>query len=132
LESNQESERLQVIDQPVVSQKPVKPNRPKLFSYAFALAVMGGLAIVVIAEVLDTTIHGSQDLDGIVDGRLVVAIPYIATATEERRNRTKMILLFGTVAIFILGALAVALYLGVELPSWGDRAWLDQLTHLSK
>jgi uncharacterized protein involved in exopolysaccharide biosynthesis len=132
LESNQESERLQVIDQPVVPQTPVKPNRPKMFALVFALAAMFGLALVMIAETFDKSIHGSHDLAGIVDSRLVLAIPYIATLTEERRKKTKLILLLGIIAIIILGALAVAMYLGVELPSWGDRAWLDRLTHLSK
>ncbi len=132
LESNQESERLQVIEQPVVPQTPVKPNRPKLFALVFALATMCGLAMVMIAETFDKSIHGSQDLAGIVDSRLVLAIPYIATVREERRKKTKWILLFGTIATIILGALAVALYLGVQLPSWGDQAWLERLTHLSK
>jgi len=132
LESNQESERLQVIEQPVVPQTPVKPNRPKLFALVFALSAVGGLALVVMAEAFDKSIHGSQDLAGIVDSRLVLAIPYIATAAEGRRKKARTILLLGTIAAIILAALAVALYLGVELPSWGDQAWLDRLTHLSR
>jgi uncharacterized protein involved in exopolysaccharide biosynthesis len=132
LESNQESERLKVIEEPVVPQTPIKPNRPKLFALVFALSAMGGLAMVVMAEAFDKSIHGSQDLAGIVDSRLVLAIPYIATAAEGRRKKARMMLLLGTIAAIILAALAVALYLGVELPSWGDRAWLDRLTHLSR
>jgi uncharacterized protein involved in exopolysaccharide biosynthesis len=132
LESNQQSERLQVIEQPVVPQAPIKPKRAKLFAVVFALSAMGGLAMVMIAEAFDKSIHGSQDLAGIVDSRLVLAIPYIATAAEGRRKKTRMILLLGSIAAIILGALAVALYLGVELPSWGDQAWLDRLTHLSR
>jgi len=133
LESNQQSERLQVIEQPVAPQQPIKPNRPKLFALVFALSTMGGLAMVMLAEAFDKSIHGSQDLAGIVDSRLVLAIPYIATAAEGRRKRTRMTLLLGSIATIILGALAVALYLGVELPSWGgDQAWLERLTHLSK
>jgi uncharacterized protein involved in exopolysaccharide biosynthesis len=132
LESNQQSERLQVIEQPVASQTPIKPKRLKLFALVFALSAMGGLAVAMIAETFDKAIHSSQDLAGIVDSRLVLAIPYIATAAEGRRKKARMMLLLGTIAAIILGALAVALYLGVELPSWGDREWLDKLTHLSK
>lgn len=130
LESNQQSERLQVIEQPVVPQVPIKPNRPKLFALVFAMASMGGLAMVVLAETLDKSIHGSQDLAGIVDSRLVLAIPYIATASEGRRRKTRLMVLLGAIALVILVALGVALYLGVEVPAWGDRAWLDRLTHL--
>jgi hypothetical protein len=93
---------------------------------------MAGLAVAMMAETFDKSIHGSQDLAGIVDSRLVLAIPYIATAAEGRRKKTRIMFLLGTIAVIILGALAVALYLGVELPSWGDREWLDRLTHLSK
>jgi hypothetical protein len=132
LESNQQSERLQVIEQPAVPQAPVKPKRLKLFAVVFALSAMAGLAVAMMAETFDKSIHGSQDLAGIVDSRLVLAIPYIATAAEGRRKKTRIMFLLGTIAVIILGALAVALYLGVELPSWGDREWLDRLTHLSK
>jgi hypothetical protein len=131
LESNQESERLQVIEQPVVPQTPIKPNRPKLFAVAFALAAMLGFGSVMIAEAFDKSIHSSDDLAGIVDSRLFVAIPYIATATEKRRKRTRMILLLWTIATIMLAALAVALYLGFDLQSWGNHSWwLDRLTHL--
>ena len=38
LERDQQSERLQVIEQPPLPQKPIKPNRLKLFVLAFFLA----------------------------------------------------------------------------------------------
>ena len=120
LESNQQSERLQVIDQPVASQEPVKPNRPKLFALAFAFASMLGFATVMIAQAFDKAIYSTHDLAGVVDSQLIVGIPYIATATEERRKRTRKILLFGTVVTVMLGALAAAFYLGFDLQSWSD------------
>jgi uncharacterized protein involved in exopolysaccharide biosynthesis len=133
LESNQQSERLQVIEQPVASQTPVKPKRPKLFALVFALASMLGFGTVMIAQAFDKAIYSTDDLAGVVDSRLIMAIPYIATATEERRKRSRKIFLFGTIATIMLGALAAALYLGFDLPSWGDRSWLlDRLTHLSE
>jgi uncharacterized protein involved in exopolysaccharide biosynthesis len=133
LESNQQSERLQVIEQPAASQTPVKPKRPKLFALAFALASMLGFATVMIAQVFDKAIYGTHDLASVVDSQLIVGIPYIATATEERRKRTRKILLFGTIAAIMLGALGVALYPGFDLQSWSDQSWLlDRLTHLSE
>jgi hypothetical protein len=133
LESNQQSERLQVIDQPVASQTPVQPKRLKLFALAFALASMLGFGTVMIAQALDKAIYSTHDLAGVVDNQLIVSIPYIATAGEERRKRTRKILLFGTIATIMLGALAAALYLGFDLQSWSDQTWwLDRLTHLSE
>jgi hypothetical protein len=133
LESNQQSERLQVIDQPVASQTPVLPKRLKLFALSFALASMLGFATVMIAQAFDKAIYSAHALAGVVDSRLIVSIPYIATAREERRKRTRKILLFGTIATIMLGALAAALYLGFDLQSWSDQTWwLDRLTHLSE
>jgi uncharacterized protein involved in exopolysaccharide biosynthesis len=133
LENNQQSERLQVIEQPVASQSPVKPNRPKLFAVAFALASMLGFAAAMIAQAFDKAIYSTHDLAGVVDSQLIVGLPYIATAKEERRKRARKILLFGTIATIILGAFAAALYLGFDLQSWSDRSWLlDRITHLSE
>jgi uncharacterized protein involved in exopolysaccharide biosynthesis len=133
LENNQQSERLQVIEQPVASQTPVKPNRPKLLVLTFALASMLGFATAMIAQAFDKAIYSTRDLAGVVDSQLIVGLPYIATATEERRKRARKILLFGTIATIMLGALAAALYLGFDLQSWSDRSWLlDRITHLSE
>jgi hypothetical protein len=87
----------------------------------------------MIAQVFDKAIYGTHDLASVVDSQLIVGIPYIATATEERRKRTRKILLFGTIAAIMLGALGVALYPGFDLQSWSDQSWLlDRLTHLSE
>lgn len=134
LERNQQSERLQVIEQPVVPQRPIKPNRPKLFALAFALAVMAGFGVVLAAEVLDKSIHSTQELAGVVDSRLIVAIPYIATTAEARRGKVKIVWLLAFIAVLGLGAITLALYAGIsiDLSSWVNRSWIYQLTHLSK
>ena len=50
LERDQESERLAVIEQPVMAQRPIKPNRTKLLAASFALAIAFGLGIVFAAN----------------------------------------------------------------------------------
>ncbi len=133
LERNQQSERLQVIEQPFVPQRPIKPNRPKLLALAFAAAVMAGFGIAFAAETLDKSIHSSQQLAGVVDDRLIVAIPYIATTAETRRGKYKIVWLLALITVLGLGAIAVALYVGLSIDlSWIDRSWLDRVRHLSK
>jgi uncharacterized protein involved in exopolysaccharide biosynthesis len=134
LERNQQSERLQVLEQPVVPQRPVKPNRPKLFALAFALAVVAGFGAVLAAGSLDKSIHSSQELAGLVDSRLIVAIPYIATTAEARRGKVKIVWLLALVVALGLAAITLVLYAGmsIDLSSWVSRSWIDQLTHLSK
>jgi uncharacterized protein involved in exopolysaccharide biosynthesis len=133
LERNQQSERLQVIEQPFVPQRPIKPNRPKLLALAFAAAVMAGFGIAFAAETLDKSIHSSRELAGVIEDRLIVAIPYIATTAETRRGKYKIVGLLAVIAVLGLGAIAVALYVGLSIDlSWIDRSWLDRMTHLSK
>jgi uncharacterized protein involved in exopolysaccharide biosynthesis len=134
MERNQEAERLQVLEQPVVPQHPIKPNRPKLLALASALAVGLGIATALAAETLDKSIHNIKELARIVDNRLIVAIPYIATAVDARRRRRRAAVVITGIIIISLLAVVVALYLGLalDLSSWTDRSWIDQLRHLFK
>ena len=133
MERNQQSEHLQVIEQPGIPQKPIKPNRPKLFGISLALAMMGGAGTVVLAEMLDRTIRGSNELARVVDRRLLVSIPYIVTAEEAAQRRRKIVWLWGSLTAFLLVGILAALYIGVVVDfSWFDRSWIDALTRLSK
>ena len=133
MERNQQSEHLQVIEQPIIPQKPIKPNRPKLFVLSSALATVAGFGVVLLAELLDRSIRGTRDLIGVVDSRLLVAIPFIPTAGELARRKRKIIYLSIFLATFLLVGVAAALYIGIEIDfSWFDRSWIDSLTRLSK
>ncbi len=134
LERNQQSERLQVLEQPVAPQKPIKPNRPKLLALVFVLALFVGVGAAMTAESMDKSIHSTQELTGVIDSSLIVAIPYITTQAETLRRKGRVRLLLGGVILLALAAIAMALYLGlsIDLSSWVDQSWLDRLTRLSK
>jgi uncharacterized protein involved in exopolysaccharide biosynthesis len=133
LERDQQSERLQVIEQPTVPQKPVRPNRPKLFGIVFALAAMCGAGVLFTAETLDRSIKSSQELVGLVDSHLIVSIPFMSTPAEVRRRRRKMVLALLLLVLTLTVGVAGAVYLGVSIDfSWFDTSWLDVLTRLSK
>lgn len=101
LERGQHSERLEVIEQPTLPQKPISPNRPKLFAAVIALALMAGGALAMAAEIFDHSVHRSSDLFSIVDSHLVVSIPYISTRREERRKKRRIIVLVAGILIAI-------------------------------
>jgi len=133
MERNQEAEHLQVIEQPTVPQKPIKPNRPKLFALAFVLAVVSGLAAVFLAEMLDKSIRSVRELVSVVDSHLLVTIPYITTAGEITQRRRKIILFWIGLVLLLLAGLTIALYIGIEIQFNGfDRSWIDTLTRLTK
>jgi uncharacterized protein involved in exopolysaccharide biosynthesis len=87
LEKNQQSEKLEVIEQPTVPQEPVKPNRPKIVGMSLLLALAAGGGLTLLLEMLDSTIRRTADVYGLVDSQLVVSIPYIITKGEQLRSK---------------------------------------------
>src|SRR5216684_2608187 len=79
LERDQQSEKLEVIDQPTQPQEPISPNRPKIAGIAAVLALMLGGGIAFVAELLGRAIRRNSDLYRVVDRELVISIPYIYT-----------------------------------------------------
>ena len=100
LEKDQQSEKLEIIEQPTVPQEPIKPNRPKVAGLAIALALMAGAGLAFVVEISDKAIRRSSDIFAIVDSKLIVSIPYIMTTAEaRRRKRLTDMLLFGSIAL---------------------------------
>jgi uncharacterized protein involved in exopolysaccharide biosynthesis len=87
LEKNQQSEKLEVIEQPTVPQEPVKPNRPKIIALSLLLGLAAGGGLTLLLEMLDTTIRRSSDIYSLVDSQLVVSVPYIITKGEQLRTK---------------------------------------------
>ena len=108
LEKDQQSEKLEIIEQPTVPQEPIKPNRLKVLAMAFAAALLGGAGLTVLVEILDKGIRRSNDLLSVVDGQLIVSIPYITTATELRARRRRIFVFVGAFALVVIGLLIVA------------------------
>src|SRR3972149_6985584 len=67
LERNQQAERLEVIEQPILPTTPVKGNRLKLIVAVFALAFAAGVGGVFAAEMFDRTLRGPSDLMQVFD-----------------------------------------------------------------
>jgi len=109
LEKNQQSEKLEVIEQPTAPQTPVRPNRPKVAGLAMLLALASGLGLSVLAEMIDKAIRRPADLLSAVDSGLIVAIPYIRTKAEQRRAKLRLVILLLLLAVLVAGA-AVAAY----------------------
>src|SRR5665213_781298 len=109
LEKNQQSEKLEIIEQPTIPQEPIKPNRPKVAALALALALMAGVGLTFLVEVSDKGIRRSSDILGVVDGQLIVSIPYITTAAELR-GRKRRIALFAAVFVVLVIGLLVGAY----------------------
>ena len=108
LEKDQQSEKLEIIEQPTVPQEPIKPNRPKVAMLAVVMALIAGAGLAFVVEISDKTIRRSSDIFGIVDSKLVVSIPYIVTAGEVRRQKRRTLLLILLSVVLLTGAAVVA------------------------
>jgi uncharacterized protein involved in exopolysaccharide biosynthesis len=107
LEKDQQSEKLEVIEQPTAPQEPIKPNRLKVLAMAFAAALFGGAGLAFLVEILDKGIRRSNELLSVVDGQLIVSIPYITTAAELRAQRRRIFVFLGAFALVVIGLLIV-------------------------
>jgi len=110
LEKNQQSEKLEIIEQPAAPQEPIKPNRLKVAGLGVILAIVAGAGLALLVEISDKAIRRSSDIFSVVDSQLIVSIPYIITTTELRRRKRRLLLFFGGFVLVAMGTL-VAGYL---------------------
>jgi uncharacterized protein involved in exopolysaccharide biosynthesis len=110
LEKNQQSEKLEVIEQPTIPQDPIKPKRLKVSALAVLLALMAGAGLTFVAEISDKGIRRSSDIFSIVDSKLIVSIPYIVTAAEVRQRKRRMILTVLGSVLLLAGVLVGAYF----------------------
>jgi uncharacterized protein involved in exopolysaccharide biosynthesis len=111
LEKNQQSEKLEIIEQPTTPTVPLKPNRPKIAGLAILLAAAAGAGLAFIAELADKAIRRSSDVYSVVDSRLVVSIPYITTLEELRLRKRRLFFLIAALAAMVVVAMIAALLL---------------------
>lgn len=123
LEKNQQSEKLDLIEQPTVPQLPAKPNRLKLAAIALLLAAGAGAALAFVAELADKAIRRSSDIFGAVDRNLVVAIPYISTQVEVRHRKLMIVYLAIGLLVLVIAAIAAA-YLFLPLDLMVAKLWV--------
>jgi uncharacterized protein involved in exopolysaccharide biosynthesis len=110
LERDQQSEKLEVIEQPTAPQEPVRPNRPKIAGISVLLALMSGVGLAFLVEIADKSIRRSSDLFSLVESRLVISVPYISTAVEKRQKKRRLVIVIGT-AVAVLSGVVIAAYL---------------------
>ena len=106
LEEEQKGERFTLLEPPLRPDKPVKPNRPKLFALGLILSMMSGLGVAGIAESLDGGIRGSRALATVTRMTPLATIPYIATSKDMASKKRNLKLI--AIVIMVLGLAFVA------------------------
>jgi uncharacterized protein involved in exopolysaccharide biosynthesis len=89
LERSRVSQKLKIINPPVVPGKPSEPNRLAILLVGAVLASGFGVGSGSLAEILDKSLHSVKGLAGMAPRPVLVSIPYIQTKRDRRRRLIK-------------------------------------------
>jgi polysaccharide chain length determinant protein (PEP-CTERM system associated) len=109
LEKRQQGEQFRIVDYAQVPQTPVSPNPMRIALIFIALGLGTGAGIVVMIEMLDTTIKGVKQLEGWC-GTIpcISAIPLAQTESDKRKARFINIVFLGiNGAILLVGTMII-------------------------
>ena len=87
IEAQSRGQRISVIEQATVPRRPTSPNRERIATAGIAGGILAGLAVVVLIELLNTSVRRSVDLTNKLGIAPFVAVPYIRTRTQANFRR---------------------------------------------
>jgi hypothetical protein len=119
LERDQQAEKFEVLEQPVIPQRSSKPNREKLLMLVIGAAFAAGLGLALASETFDSTIRTEADLGRLVESRLIVPIPYVASRRDRTRRRIRAVAAIAVIIAVVGSGLIAAYYFA---PPW-DLLW---------
>jgi polysaccharide chain length determinant protein (PEP-CTERM system associated) len=98
----------QILEPAVPAREPAAPNRAKLILLGVVLACAATGAAVMLAEQLDTSFHGVDDLRSFSKLPVLVTIPEITTLADRTRRRWRMRLATcaGVLGLFLIVGVA--------------------------
>jgi heme/copper-type cytochrome/quinol oxidase subunit 4 len=99
MEQRQKGEQFRVLDSALPSSAPIGPKRGKLMLLCLAVSLALGAGVVVLAELLDSSFHTSDDLRSYTTVPLLVSIPRILTEADSRRQRWRF--RFAALGVFV-------------------------------
>jgi len=110
MEQGQKGEQFRVLDPALADTVPAAPNRAKLLVVALMGSLGLALAMVMVAEKVDTSFHAVDDLRAFSPVPVVVSIPLIVTHGRIRRRRWHMRLAVCAIFIALIGIVATAYF----------------------
>ena len=87
LETSQQSERFQVIENATVPDHPIEPKRKQIVALGSGGSVVLGFGLIFLLEMMRPVLRSSAQMERQLDLRPVISIPYVSTAAERRRRR---------------------------------------------
>lgn len=119
LESGQKSERFTLLEPPLLPEKPFKPDRMKIFALGFFLAIVSSGGAIMILELIDKRIRGTEALTHVLGYRPLVVIPYLPVQEEgvRRKRMLKRAIIAAAAVLALIVAIAALHFLYMPLDS---------------
>lgn len=127
LEEERKSERFTLIEQPLMPQRPEKPNRLLIAAGGTFMAFIVGIGLVVMLELLDQTVRTEAYLQKVTGARPLAVVPHIATL-QERQQHKRSRYTVAAIGIFCLIVAILAVHL---LITPLDVLWYQLLRKMS-
>lgn len=106
LEKERKGERFSLIDPPQLPEKPRSPNRPAILYVGAFLALIGGVGVGGLREMLDRSIKTPKQLVRALAAPMLTVVPHIETDEERRLRRRRRLITAVGVAIALIVMLA--------------------------
>ncbi len=109
MEKRQQGEQFRIVDYAEIPQTPVSPNPIKIAAIFLALGLGTGAGIIVMLEMLDSTVKGVKQLEKWAGNiPCITAIPLAMTETDKVRQRFMNMMFLGiNGAIFLVGTIVI-------------------------
>jgi len=103
LESENKGESFTLIEPPLVSSKPEKPNRPKIFFMGVVASIGIGLGLAILFEMLVGGVRGYNEISRVLGASPLVVVP-VLTLKDNKTSRegNKYIRLYWLIGLVIL------------------------------
>jgi uncharacterized protein involved in exopolysaccharide biosynthesis len=89
MESERKGERFELIEPPIVAEKPISPNRPLILAAGLLFALAASLGVPMLLENVQGRVSGRADLTRLVKIAPLAVIPEIEIELEDRDPRAK-------------------------------------------
>jgi hypothetical protein len=107
LEMDAKAERFNLIEPPLMPERPVSPNRWLIVLLSTVLAAVAAVFGVALREAFDTSIRGALDFQRLLGVAPLAVIPAILTADEKRRGGKRRLQAAAAVAVATLVTIAL-------------------------
>lgn len=113
MEIGDKTTNFRVVDPALYPTEPVSPDMVKMILLALLVGIGGGIGGVLLADNLDGTVRGVEDIQDLgVD--VLAVIPKIRDHAAELNRRRKDLLVYGLTAVYFSGVVCLLAYEAVK------------------